>query len=328
MGIGLGIILLVLGLILLTGAVDLSAIDEFVASETLGWILVVGGRPVAGARAGDEPAALAHHARRGAPRGLTGPGQRGPGLWRAPSARVACEAPPSTAGALTQGHSWTSSSSVAASPPPTPPASCVSAGTRTASWCSPPSGTCPTSGPRCPRASCWARRRRSPRTCMEQQWYDEHDVDLRTGTEVTAIDLDRRQVHAGAESVPYERLLIATGATPRRLADLEDAGVPVAYLRTIDDSVALKAALRAGPRRRRRLDRPRGGRRRPAGRRGRHRRRAGRAAAARGARARARGEVRRAAPRPRCRPAPGHERRVRRPTASYASPTATSCAPT
>ena len=78
---------------------------------------------------------------------------------------------------------------------------------------------------------------------LEQQWYDEHDVDLRTGTEATAIDLDRRQVHAGAESVPYERLLIATGATPRRLPDLEDAGVPVAYLRTIDDSLALKAAM-------------------------------------------------------------------------------------
>jgi uncharacterized membrane protein HdeD (DUF308 family) len=43
MGIGLGIVLLVLGLILLTGAVDLSAVDEFVASETLGWILVAAG---------------------------------------------------------------------------------------------------------------------------------------------------------------------------------------------------------------------------------------------------------------------------------------------
>ena len=43
MGIGLGIVLLVLGLILLTGAVDLSAIDGFVASETLGWILVIAG---------------------------------------------------------------------------------------------------------------------------------------------------------------------------------------------------------------------------------------------------------------------------------------------
>lgn len=78
---------------------------------------------------------------------------------------------------------------------------------------------------------------------MEQHWYDDNDVDLRTGTEVTAIDLDRRQVHAGAESVPYDRLLIATGATPRRLPDLDDSDVPVTYLRTIDDSVALKESF-------------------------------------------------------------------------------------
>ena len=78
---------------------------------------------------------------------------------------------------------------------------------------------------------------------MEQHWYDDNDVDLRTGTEVTSIDLDRRQVHAGAESAPYDRLLIATGATPRTLDDLDSAGVPVTYLRTLDDSLALRDAL-------------------------------------------------------------------------------------
>jgi 3-phenylpropionate/trans-cinnamate dioxygenase ferredoxin reductase subunit len=78
---------------------------------------------------------------------------------------------------------------------------------------------------------------------LEQHWYDEHDVDLRTGTEVTAIDLDRRQVHAGGQSTPYDRLLIATGATPRHLDDLDSAEVPVTYLRTLDDSVALARVL-------------------------------------------------------------------------------------
>ena len=44
MGIGLGIILLALGLILLLGAVDLPAsVDDVIASETLGWILVLCG---------------------------------------------------------------------------------------------------------------------------------------------------------------------------------------------------------------------------------------------------------------------------------------------
>ena len=44
MGIGLGIVLLVIGLILLLNFVDLpQAMDEVVATETLGWILVIAG---------------------------------------------------------------------------------------------------------------------------------------------------------------------------------------------------------------------------------------------------------------------------------------------
>lgn len=44
MGIGLGILLLVLGLILLLGVVDLpQSVDNAVATETLGWILVIAG---------------------------------------------------------------------------------------------------------------------------------------------------------------------------------------------------------------------------------------------------------------------------------------------
>ncbi|HEY9564462.1 MAG TPA: DUF6458 family protein [Nocardioides sp.] len=42
MGIGLGIVLLAIGLILGLGAVDLPAsVDDVIASDTLGWILVV-----------------------------------------------------------------------------------------------------------------------------------------------------------------------------------------------------------------------------------------------------------------------------------------------
>jgi hypothetical protein len=44
MGIGVGIVLLVLGLILLTGAVDLpQSIEGAIAGETLGWILFLAG---------------------------------------------------------------------------------------------------------------------------------------------------------------------------------------------------------------------------------------------------------------------------------------------
>jgi formate hydrogenlyase subunit 3/multisubunit Na+/H+ antiporter MnhD subunit len=44
MGIGIGIVLLVIGLVLVTGAVDLpQSIDDAVAGDTLGWIFVVVG---------------------------------------------------------------------------------------------------------------------------------------------------------------------------------------------------------------------------------------------------------------------------------------------
>jgi 3-phenylpropionate/trans-cinnamate dioxygenase ferredoxin reductase component len=81
------------------------------------------------------------------------------------------------------------------------------------------------------------------------EWYAEHQVDLRVDTAVTAIDRrDHEIVTADGVRVHYDKLLLATGATPRRLpvpgADL--AGVH--YLRTLDDSDQLKAALRPGTR--------------------------------------------------------------------------------
>jgi NADPH-dependent 2,4-dienoyl-CoA reductase/sulfur reductase-like enzyme len=78
-------------------------------------------------------------------------------------------------------------------------------------------------------------------------WYAEHDVDLRRAVTVTSIDRSGHRVTlAGGESVPYGRLLIATGASPRRLdipgGDLDG----VRYLRTVGDSERLAAALRGG----------------------------------------------------------------------------------
>jgi NADPH-dependent 2,4-dienoyl-CoA reductase/sulfur reductase-like enzyme len=81
----------------------------------------------------------------------------------------------------------------------------------------------------------------------DEDWYREHNVELRLGTTATSIDRPARRVHlAGGESVPYDRLLIATGSSPRRLdvpgGDLDG----VLYLRTVSDSERLAAALRGG----------------------------------------------------------------------------------
>jgi 3-phenylpropionate/trans-cinnamate dioxygenase ferredoxin reductase subunit len=81
----------------------------------------------------------------------------------------------------------------------------------------------------------------------EETWYAENDVDLRLGVTATAVDVGARQVAlAGGGTVGYDRLLLATGAAPRRLsvpgADLEG----VVYLRRVGDSERLAGALRGG----------------------------------------------------------------------------------
>ncbi|MCR1781063.1 FAD-dependent oxidoreductase [Nocardioides carbamazepini] len=81
-----------------------------------------------------------------------------------------------------------------------------------------------------------------------RDWYDEQQVDLRIGTVATGIDLDRRRVRLGAEELAYDRLLLATGATPRRLPMADASGAPVRYLRTLDDALVLRDGLTEGAR--------------------------------------------------------------------------------
>ena len=68
------------------------------------------------------------------------------------------------------------------------------------------------------------------------EWYRDHDVDLRLSTTVTAIDPPRRTVTADGGQQRYDKLLLATGARPRRLAIADDSDAPVTYLRTIEDA--------------------------------------------------------------------------------------------
>lgn len=79
-------------------------------------------------------------------------------------------------------------------------------------------------------------------------WYEGHDVELRLGTTAESVDLAAHEVVTGSGSVRYDRLLLTTGSRPRHLAMADDSGAPVAYLRTMEDSRRLKAALRPGAR--------------------------------------------------------------------------------
>ncbi|MCU7729096.1 FAD-dependent oxidoreductase [Actinoplanes sp. KI2] len=76
-------------------------------------------------------------------------------------------------------------------------------------------------------------------------WYRRHDVELRTATPVRAIERAGHRVRLADDStVGYDRLLLATGAEPRRLPLPGD----VAYLRTLADSQHLAGGLRDGAR--------------------------------------------------------------------------------
>jgi NADPH-dependent 2,4-dienoyl-CoA reductase/sulfur reductase-like enzyme len=83
--------------------------------------------------------------------------------------------------------------------------------------------------------------------CHDRSWYDEHDVDLHTGERVTAIDTAARTVTTDrGDTTSYDALLLATGAQPRHLPEADAVGA--LYLRTMDESAALKARLAPGTR--------------------------------------------------------------------------------
>ena len=77
-----------------------------------------------------------------------------------------------------------------------------------------------------------------------EPWYADHAVELRLGTAVTSLDPALRTVTtATGEQLGYDKLLLTTGSTPRRLnvpgADLDG----VHYLRSVDDSERIKAGF-------------------------------------------------------------------------------------
>ena len=68
------------------------------------------------------------------------------------------------------------------------------------------------------------------------------DLALRTGVVATALDTGRRLVSlADGDRLPYDGLVVATGARARRLPGAEGAAV----VRTLDDALALHARLRS-----------------------------------------------------------------------------------
>lgn len=87
------------------------------------------------------------------------------------------------------------------------------------------------------------------RTALSRDADEALDLDWRLGVAATALDPRARTVGlADGTTLDWDGLVIATGAAPRTLPGTEGlAGVHV--LRTLDDCLALRADLDAGPRR-------------------------------------------------------------------------------
>lgn len=79
---------------------------------------------------------------------------------------------------------------------------------------------------------------------QDASWYADHQVELVTGTRVTGLDVAARSVALDDRELRYDELLLATGAQPRRMAFADHSGAEVAYLRTLEDALALKERLR------------------------------------------------------------------------------------
>ena len=82
----------------------------------------------------------------------------------------------------------------------------------------------------------------------DEGWYADHAIDLVRGDPAARLDVaGRAVVLASGRRVPYDRLLIATGSTPRRLPGT--AGYAnVHELRSLADAHRLRAALAPGSR--------------------------------------------------------------------------------
>src|SRR5437763_804621 len=83
----------------------------------------------------------------------------------------------------------------------------------------------------------------------DESFYPEHEIELMTSATVGAIDpAGGRLTLEGGQELAFDRLLLTTGAEPRRLAVPGSELSGIYYLRTLADCEALRERLDAGAR--------------------------------------------------------------------------------
>jgi NADPH-dependent 2,4-dienoyl-CoA reductase/sulfur reductase-like enzyme len=80
-----------------------------------------------------------------------------------------------------------------------------------------------------------------------QEWYDEHDVELRLGTRIGSVDAAARLLRTeDGATIAYDGLVVASGAAARRLSGCCSQPELLHTLRSADDAGRLRDALRPG----------------------------------------------------------------------------------
>jgi 3-phenylpropionate/trans-cinnamate dioxygenase ferredoxin reductase component len=80
-------------------------------------------------------------------------------------------------------------------------------------------------------------------------WYADHRIELMLGRRAVRIDPSAHALDLDdGRRVAYDRLLLALGSSPRRLAAIESGPAPHAYLRTLSDALGIRARLQPGKR--------------------------------------------------------------------------------
>lgn len=82
-----------------------------------------------------------------------------------------------------------------------------------------------------------------------ETYYGENDIDLRLSTRVEAIDPVGKSLSAGGETLAFDHLVLATGATPRPLPEAIGGRLPNVFtIRGLGDIDGLRPQMMAGRR--------------------------------------------------------------------------------
>ncbi|KDA04846.1 pyridine nucleotide-disulfide oxidoreductase [Microbacterium sp. CH12i] len=80
-------------------------------------------------------------------------------------------------------------------------------------------------------------------------WYQDHDITVRQGVTATAIDIAGHTVTLGdGSTLPYDKLVLATGSIARHLPLPGADADGIHYLRTVEESDAIRATFGQGKR--------------------------------------------------------------------------------